>query len=46
MGSVKPDPPFVPQHERAKAWKMRALEVTARRLKARLRDVRTSGDAA
>ena len=38
MGSVKPDPPFVSQHERAKAWKMRALELTVRRQKARRRE--------
>jgi hypothetical protein len=36
MGSVKPEPVFVPQHERAKAWKMRALEITVRRMRARL----------
>ena len=36
MGSVKPEPVFVPQHERAKAWKMRALEITVKRMRNRL----------
>lgn len=38
MGSVKSEPVFVPQHERAKAWKMRALERTVRQMRSREKD--------